>query len=208
MTRRIDRDQLGLLLAQSWALRGTCARRRVGCVLMDAQGHELGTGYNGPAAGETHCTDRACPGAGLATGEGLELCEAIHAEANALLRCRDVRAIHTAYVTHSPCLHCVKLLMNTGCQRIVFAQPYAHDEAAKKLWVKSRGEIIVVGGAYHAWLHLTPRWWPSDEDASDWRDPLRDLVRLRGEYEAIGGGPGFREREAKAWLAAEELFEP
>jgi dCMP deaminase len=136
---RIDRDQLGLLLASAWALRGTCGRRRVGCVLVDAQGHELGTGYNGPAAGEPHCTDTPCPGRDFPSGQGLEACEAIHAEANALLYCRDPTLVEVAYVTSSPCVHCVKLLMNTGAKRIVFAERYAHDEAASELWVRGRG---------------------------------------------------------------------
>lgn len=137
-TARIDRDQLGLLLASAWALRSTCARKHVGCVLWDADGHEVGTGYNGPAAGRPHCIDFPCPGAGLPSGTGLDLCEAIHAEANALLRCPDITRIRTAYTTHSPCIHCVKLLMNTRCQRIVFIHPYAHDEAARKLWLGAR----------------------------------------------------------------------
>lgn len=140
---RIDRDQLGLLLASAWALRGTCGRRQVGCVLFDGNGQLLASGYNGPASGESHCRDtgglldHACPGVGLPSGEGLDRCEALHSEANALMRCRDVGEIRVAYVTHSPCIHCVKLLMNTGCQRIVFREPYAHDEVARALWLNS-----------------------------------------------------------------------
>lgn len=135
--KRISRDDLGLRLAKTWALRSTCTRRAVGCVLVDVDGWPVGQGYNGPASKQPHCIDKPCRGAGLAPGTGLEACEAIHAEANALLRCSDVRAIHTAYVTHSPCLHCVKLLMNTGCKRIVFLERYAHDEDAQRLWIAS-----------------------------------------------------------------------
>lgn len=156
---RIGKDEIGLRLAETWALRGTCARRQVGCVLFDQDGVEIGAGYNGPAAGEPHCTDVPCPGAGCASGTGLELCEAIHAEANALLKCPDVRYIETAYVTHSPCLHCVKLLKNTGCRRIVFRTPYAHDAASRELW--TRGIVWVRTGPYtrvntgnRAWVHL------------------------------------------------------
>lgn len=134
---RITRDGLGLLLAGSWAKRGTCCRRKVGCVLVDVDGHELSTGYNGPPSGEPHCTEAPCPGAGMASGTGLSTCEAIHAEANALLRCKDVDKIHTAYVTASPCIDCVKLLMNTSCVRIVFSEPYAHDAAAKERWTRT-----------------------------------------------------------------------
>ncbi len=147
---RLTRDEIGLQLASVWALRGTCVRRQVGCVLFNAYGYELGSGYNGPAAGEPHCrnfggmTDRPCQGAIAASGTDLDKCESLHAEANSLLRCTDVTAIHVAYVTHSPCLHCVKLLMNTGCERIVFLEPYAHDAPARALW---EGSTVVKNGA-------------------------------------------------------------
>lgn len=50
-----------------------------------------------------------------------------------MLQCRDVYAIHTAYVTASPCMTCIKLLLNTTCERIVFVEEYPHPEA-RKLW--------------------------------------------------------------------------
>lgn len=172
---RISRDGWGIELAKVTARRGTCCRRQVGCVLVDADGHVLATGYNGVAAGRLHCNEQverqvytkaerdqaradgavqiigqgdprddlpdialflpnACAGATAPSGTQLEGCEAIHAEQNALLQCPDVRRIHTAYVTCSPCVTCVKLLMNTGCRRIIFAEPYAHDQAARELW--------------------------------------------------------------------------
>lgn len=79
----------------------------------------------------------ACAGATAPSGTQLESCEAIHAEQNALLQCRDVFSIVTCYVTHSPCITCVKLLLNTSCQRIIFRERYAHDAAAHELWMKS-----------------------------------------------------------------------
>jgi len=143
---RISKDDTGLSLAAVWADRGTCARRQVGCVLFDVDGVELSSGYNGPASGMPHCIDTPCAGANCAPGTGLELCEAIHAEANALLKCPDVRRIFTCFTTHSPCLHCVKLLMNTGCKRIVFREPYAHDSASRSLWQRSRGSFVYLRG--------------------------------------------------------------
>jgi len=134
---RVTRDQLGLLLATAWSLRGTCARRRVGCVLIDADGRPVGSGYNGPASGLPHCTDAPCPGVGLKSGVGLSVCEAIHAEINALTYCPDPRLVHTVYVTASPCIDCVKVLMNTSAKRIVFVEPYAHDAPARDMWIKS-----------------------------------------------------------------------
>jgi len=151
---RPTRDETGLALALVWAKRGTCARRRVGCVLFDADGYQLAAGYNGPAADEPHCVDRPCPGASLPSGTGLEACQALHAEWNALQRCPDVRLIHTCYVTSSPCVTCTKMLMNTGCHRIVFAERYAHDEKAAELWRRYRPS--------REWIHL-PHLLPTEK---------------------------------------------
>lgn len=170
MTDRISRDALGLLLARSWALRATCSRRRVGCVLVDVDGYVLSSGYNGPASGMVHCTKVACPGAGLPSGTGLDQCEALHAEWNALQRCPDVRAIVTAYVTASPCLTCTKMLMNTGCKRIVFAERYAHDAPAEKLWVASGQKAIP-----------TRSWEQGAEEVGLITDNTKSVMVLTGE---------------------------
>lgn len=126
-------DDYFLAMARLVATRGTCRRRRVGCVLVNKHNHVLATGYNGVAASEPHCIDSPCPGADFQSGKGLEICQAIHAEQNALLQCTDVKLITTAYVTTSPCLTCTKLLMNTGCKRIVFIEGYT-DTSPKDIW--------------------------------------------------------------------------
>jgi dCMP deaminase len=163
---RPSKDQWAIELAQVTAKRATCLRRQVGCVLVNARGHVLATGYNGVARGQEHCNEitgfnyiyergidktkpltgqhtgvvhlygHACPGANSPSGTNLDGCQAIHAEQNALLQCRDVYAIHTCYVTASPCITCVKLLLNTSCEKIVFTEEYPH-KAAQELWVKS-----------------------------------------------------------------------
>lgn len=144
---RITRDELGLALAATWARRGTCGRRRVGCVLLDADSWPVGSGYNGPPSGEAHCSSATpCPGFGAASGTDLDLCDAVHAEINALSRCRDVREIHTCYLTCSPCASCVKALMNTNCRRIVFAEEYSGEHA-----VLARGRWENAG---REWLHV------------------------------------------------------
>lgn len=133
---RPSSDQYFMDMAVLAASRGTCARRKVGCVLVNERKHVVATGYNGVARGLPHCIDTPCSGAHYPSGQGLEKCEALHAEANALLQCRDVYSIHTAYVTDSPCVHCTKLLLNTSCQRIVFMKAYPHSES-KVLWEKA-----------------------------------------------------------------------
>ena len=102
-----------LAMAKLVSTRGTCARRRVGCVLSDQHGLVLASGYNGNGRGQKHCIDEPCEGAKYKSGEGLEKCEAIHAEQNAILQCRNTEEIEKVYITVSPCVTCVKLLLNT-----------------------------------------------------------------------------------------------
>lgn len=95
-----------------------------------------GGGYREPEHWEQEqypTYDHACPGAQSPSGTNLDGCQAIHAEQNALLQCRDVYAIDTCYVTASPCMTCTKLLLNTSCETIMFVQEYPHPEA-KQLW--------------------------------------------------------------------------
>lgn len=161
---RPSKDQWAIELAQVTAKRATCLRRQVGCVLVNKRGHVLATGYNGVAAGQQHCNQvkligadykqfgkdpavqkpkrmveslpYACSGARMMSGTHLDECQAIHAEQNSLLQCRDVYTIHTCYVTTSPCITCAKLLLNTSCEKIVFTEEYSH-KAAEELWVRA-----------------------------------------------------------------------
>lgn len=141
---RPSRDDYFLDIALKVCTRGTCRRRRVGCVFVDASNNILSTGYNGPASGEPHCIDQPCPGAGIPSGQGLELCEAIHAEDNAIMRCRgDLHLIDTAYITASPCIGCMRKFLNTSCRRIVCLELYPHDHAVR-LWQRHGREFLHV----------------------------------------------------------------
>lgn len=151
-----------LQMALVTARRSTCLRRQVGAILLDEQYRVLSTGYNGVAKGLPHCNEmveqcnpraeepftfpHTCPGALSPSGVNLDGCEAIHAEQNALLQCLGVDRIHTCVTTTSPCMTCVKLLMNTGCVHIVFLEPYAHTGAGA-LWRRS--------GPNRQWTHVS-----------------------------------------------------
>ena len=119
--------------------RGTCVRRKVGCILVNKKNHVLATGYNGNPSGFSHCLDNPCEGANSKSGKDLDKCEAIHAEQNALLQCKDIYDIHTVYCTVSPCIHCVKLLLNTSAKNIVFGEKYIQKDA-ERLWMMSDRE--------------------------------------------------------------------
>ena len=143
---RPSRDEWALQLALLTARRATCLRRRVGCVLLNSRGHVLSTGYNGVAAGQKHCNDHdafdplgypwACEGSTAKSGTNLDACQAIHAEQNALMFCSDIMKIDKCFVTVTPCLHCIKMLMNTGCEAIIFAGNYAQADVARVMWTQ------------------------------------------------------------------------
>lgn len=132
-------------IAKVVASRSTCARRHVGCVLVNSRGHVLATGYNGVPRHMEHCRDNPntpCTGKDAPSGTALDKCQAVHAEQNALIQVRDADDIEMAYCTTSPCIHCVKMLLNTSCSMIVYDQEYPHLEAqflwqaAGRFWCK------------------------------------------------------------------------
>jgi dCMP deaminase len=150
---RPEFDEWAMTLAAHVATRSTCLRRAVGCVLVNQHRYILATGYNGVARNAAHCNEEldgkfpfACAGATAASGTELDACDAIHAEVNALLQCRDINEIVSCYTTVSPCITCVKLLLNTSCQRIVFLTEYPHRHA-RLLWL----------AANRAWLKFERR---------------------------------------------------
>lgn len=96
---------------------------------LDGEGNEQCVGFE-------YSHPHACTGADSPSGTNLDACQAIHAEQNALLQCRDVYEIETAYVTASPCVTCTKLLLNTACKRIVYMHEYPHA-AACEIWQKT-----------------------------------------------------------------------
>lgn len=139
---RPSKDEWLMSFAMLASIRSTCVRRSVGCVFADKDGFILAVGHNGVSAGQPHCNDGApCEGASAASGVALNLCAAIHAEQNCVLGLKDRRDLHSVYVTVSPCASCLKLLLNTACQRIVFLDEYV-EASGKALWLKEGREWL------------------------------------------------------------------
>lgn len=138
MNRKNLKDRVWLQVCFDISQLATCARRKVGCAMLDRKGRVLATGYNGVAPDEVHCIDSPCAGANCPSGTGLELCEAIHAEQNAIAQLKFPDEVHTVYSTTAPCMHCVKMLATTAAKRIVFSVDYPHP-AAKDYWERRGG---------------------------------------------------------------------
>jgi len=130
---RESKDQYFLKIAKLVASRATCPRREVGCVIINKYSHIKATGYNGVPKGYPHCIDKPCGGQEESSGKGLNSCMATHAEQNALLQCNDVMDIDTIYLTVSPCITCAKLIANTSCKHVMYAEEYTNIEGIELL---------------------------------------------------------------------------
>ncbi len=108
------------------ATKSSCLSRQIGAVIVRDKSI-ISTGYNGPARGFPHCgeDDGICPRrtAGYASGEGLEICPAAHAETNAIANAArmGVNVTNaTMYLnTVVPCKFCAVSIVNAGIKQIV-----------------------------------------------------------------------------------------
>lgn len=161
MTRQQEKDLAWLQVCFDISALATCARRATGCVLVDKNNHALATSWNGVPKNMPHCTDSPCEGVNMPSGTGLNACEAIHAEENALQLCPDISRIETIYCTTSPCIdRCLRKLINTGAKRIVFANQYPDPQQVGKTKWESSGEG-------REWVHqiMYDRvWLPNTEE--------------------------------------------
>lgn len=126
-------------LAQMVAMRGTCDRAYVGCVLVNKENRIVSTGYNGSIAGNPHCDE-----VGHTMRDG-HCIATIHAEMNALLYCAKAGISvngSICYVTHFPCLNCVKSLIQAGISKIYYHEGYRIDDYALTLLERNQIEAI------------------------------------------------------------------
>lgn len=137
-----------MTITRQVAERSTCLRAKVGAVIVRDRSI-LATGYNGAPAGLPHCLDVGCLIYESRTPDGdlEENCyRTIHAEMNAITQAaRNGVAIREAsiYVTHTPCIHCLKVLINTGVRNVYYEKPYKLHTIGD-LMTHSRIELIPV----------------------------------------------------------------
>ena len=102
------------------AKRSACERLKVGCVLVK-NNRIIAQGYNGFLPG--------CPHNSIVR-DGHEQAT-VHAEQNAITDCAK-RGVSTdgasAYITHYPCINCMKILCASGIKSIHFIHDYKNDD--------------------------------------------------------------------------------
>lgn len=104
--------------AEELARRSTCRRRSVGAVITSADlTRVLGVGYNGGAKG----VNNECLGAGDAS---VPCTTCIHAETNAVAKAGSLESGKWAFLTHSPCVLCATLLINSNVAHVLYRREY------------------------------------------------------------------------------------
>ena len=127
--KRLGWNQYFMSVACLIARRATCSRAHVGAVIVRER-NILSTGYNGAPAGLPHCHDDSCRIYRTILPDGTieENCvNTIHAEINAIAQAaRHGVSIRDSdiYITSSPCIHCLKVLINVGIRTIYYRTPY------------------------------------------------------------------------------------
>lgn len=127
--------------------RAGCGRRKIACVILDDRDSIIGEGLNGPIGSEC-----LCPAKHSEPGTGPADCYGVHAEIKALMNVHgfygNLRPCRTLISTKAPCLACVRVLLGTPIQTIIFLIPSNETENREKWETAGR-----------SWID-----WPAEED--------------------------------------------
>ena len=108
----------------------SCAKRKVGAIVISKDNRILATGYNGTPRGYLNCVDGGCErcnNGDIKTGEKLEQCFCIHAEKNAIINAayNGVSIKNSIlYVPLNCCITCAVEVANSGINTIFFEGIY------------------------------------------------------------------------------------
>lgn len=131
-----DWDQYFKQIASVTSQRSSCKRLQVGCVLV--KDHRIiSQGYNGFLPGCVHES---------IIKDGHEMAT-VHAEQNAISDCakRGVSSNRSiAYITHYPCVNCMKVLCAAGINEIKYINDYNNDPIVDRLSTISKVPITQI----------------------------------------------------------------
>ena len=154
-------DLYFLKLAKEVSKNSKCLSRKIGAILVKDKAI-ISTGYNGPARGMKHCGERgldfytklspilwlknpneSCPRKvfNFKSGDGLFLCQAGHAERNALIQAvrNGISTLGTTLYCACPipCKDCMIEIINAGVKRLVYLKGKNYDDYSKILLEES-----------------------------------------------------------------------
>jgi len=161
-------DKYFLRIAKEISSNSKCLSRQIGAVIV-RDNAIISTGYNGPARGVKHCNERRytfyenldgkilegsyesklpmCPRRifDYKSGKGLHLCQAGHAERNAIIQAarNGISTLGTTIYAYCPlpCKDCSIEIVNSGIKRLVCLEGPEYDGYARTILLEGGIEI-------------------------------------------------------------------
>ena len=122
-------------VAEVYAQLSSAERLKVGAVIVK-EDTIIGIGYNGMPSGWTNKCEEKIWNEHDGDYTIKTKPEVIHAESNAISKvAKSTNSTEGAYlfVTHAPCIHCAKLIHQSGITRVFYKEEYRDDSGIKFL---------------------------------------------------------------------------
>jgi dCMP deaminase len=129
------KDTLYADLVSRIAQESYCKRLQVGALIVK-DGNIISFGYNGTPSGFPNICEE----------DNVTLPIVLHAESNAITKaCKSPISTEgsTIYCTHSCCVECAKLIIQSGINRFVYLQDYRSSDGLDLL-IKSKIEVVKI----------------------------------------------------------------
>jgi|TARA_B100001079_G_C15899515_1_gene293097 dCMP deaminase len=128
-----------LKVARVYGELSSATRLKVGCIIVKDD-RIISIGYNGmPSGGSNVCEE-----------DGKTKPEVLHAEANAILklaRSTESGLNSSMFTTYAPCIHCAKLILQSGISELYYEEDYKNDDGIEFLKEYGYLQIKIVKGA-------------------------------------------------------------
>lgn len=124
-SKAVKKHNLYLDLARRVALESYCNRLKVGALIVK-DGNIISFGYNGTPSGMNNKCEE----------NDVTHPHVLHAESNAITKaCKSPISTQgaTIYMTHSCCLECAKLIIQSGIDKVYYISKYRDDSGIKLL---------------------------------------------------------------------------
>ena len=109
-----------LQVARIYGQLSTAERLKVGCIIVKDD-RIISIGYNGMPSGASNVCEK----------DGETKPEVLHAEANAILKLaksNEAGLDSYMFTTYAPCLHCAKLILQSGIKELYYELDYKNTE--------------------------------------------------------------------------------
>lgn len=151
--KRVNKTNYYLDIAETVLERGTCIRRKFGCIIVKND-EVISTGYVGAPRGRKNCCDIgycARENLNIPRGERYEMCRSVHAEQNAIISASRKDLIDSTlylvgkesksheYVKNArPCILCKRFIINAGIKKVIIRNNKTdYEEIDVNEWIEN-----------------------------------------------------------------------